>query len=61
LRSVGGLALGELVSLYRRVSDAGGELTLVNVQPFVAEVFAVTGLATLFGLSDGEPSVRALA
>jgi anti-anti-sigma factor len=61
VESVSCLALAKLVSLYCRVSDAGGALALVNVQPFVGEVFAITGLATLFGLSDGEPSVPAWA
>jgi anti-sigma B factor antagonist len=50
VESVSSLALAKLVALHRRASDAGGELALVNVQPFVGEVFAVTGLAKLFGL-----------
>jgi anti-anti-sigma factor len=37
--------LGRLAALHRAVSDAGGELVLVNVGPSLFEVFRATGLA----------------
>lgn len=39
--------LGALVVLNRKVRDAGGRLALVNVQPFVSGVLAVTRLDTI--------------
>jgi len=40
--------LGELVSAYSNVANAGGKLKLLNIQPRVAELLKITKLQNLF-------------
>jgi anti-anti-sigma factor len=44
---VGSEELGALVALNRKVRGAGGKLRLVNVEPPISGVFAVTRLDTI--------------
>ena len=53
LRYIGNQELGAIVTLNRKVREAGGRLSLINVQPAVADVFAVTGLDTLIQVRPG--------
>ena len=40
--------LGELVSSYSNVTNAGGKIKLVNIQPKVAELLKITKLYSVF-------------
>lgn len=48
--ALGSMELGTLVTLHKQLRDAGGRLTLFNLSPAVAEIFAVTRLDTLLGI-----------
>jgi len=45
-------ALGMLITLNKRVADAGGKLRLANISPQIYEVFAITRLNKLFDIHD---------
>jgi len=49
-------ALGMLITLHKRVREAGGELRLCNIQPTIQEVFKITRLDEIFQIcvSKGE-------
>lgn len=47
VKRLGGVELGTLVTLHKRVRAAGGRLTLFNVTPLLHEIFRVTRLDTL--------------
>jgi anti-anti-sigma factor len=42
--------LGKLVTLHLKVRQRGGKLTLLNVNPFVYEIFAVTQLIHIINI-----------
>lgn len=44
-------AISELLRLREQLSDQGGSLTLINVQPSVRRVLEITGLLDTFGVS----------
>jgi anti-sigma B factor antagonist len=54
--SIGSAELGTLVTLHKRLQASGGRLTLFNLNAHVSEVFTVTRLQTLLGISreDGK-------
>jgi len=52
VRFIQGLELGTLVILHARMKAAGGRLTIINVQPQIYEVFALTGLNQLIDISQ---------
>jgi anti-anti-sigma factor len=52
VRFIQGLELGTLVILHARMKAAGGRLTIINVQPQIYEVFALTGLNQLIEISQ---------
>jgi anti-anti-sigma factor len=56
-----GATLAALVTLYQQVRAARGQLTLENVEPFVFEVFEVTGLTRLLSVwgKSAVPGARA--
>ena len=41
-------ALGMLITLHKRVRQAGGQLRLCNIQPTISEVFKITRLDEIF-------------
>ena len=46
--------LGELVSAYTAVKNAGGELKLVNLTSKVRDLLVITKLVTVFDVKDDE-------
>ena len=46
--------LGELVSAYTAVKNAGGDLKLVNLTKKVSDLLVITKLATVFDVKDDE-------
>ena len=46
--------LGELVSAFIAVKNAGGELKLLNVTKHVSDLLVITKLVTVFDVSDNE-------
>ena len=51
--------LGELVSAYTAVKNAGGELKLVNLTKKVSDLLVITKLATVFDVKEDETSAVA--
>jgi len=45
-------ALGMLITLNKRVGEAGGQLRLSNISPQIFEVFKITRLNKLFEIHD---------
>lgn len=45
-------ALGVLVGGLKRCRELGGELRLVVAEPRIVKIFEITGLATVFTISD---------
>jgi anti-sigma B factor antagonist len=45
--SLGSTALGVLVSLHRRIDDAGGHLVIFNLAPHLQKLFRLTRLDTV--------------
>lgn len=50
VRQVTGMGLGKIMALHEQVQAIGGRLTLVNLDPFVYEVFEVTRLTTILDM-----------
>ena len=48
--------LGELVSAYTAVKNAGGELKLINLTSKVRDLLVITKLVTVFDVKDDEAS-----
>ena len=48
--------LGELVSAYTAVKNAGGELKLLNLTKKVRDLLVITKLVTVFDVKDDEAS-----
>ena len=46
--------LGELVSAFTSVKNAGGELKLLNVTKRISDLLVITKLVTVFSVSDDE-------
>ena len=44
--------LGTLISLNRKLTDAGGKLIIVNASPNIVEVFELTGLTKLINIEQ---------
>lgn len=51
--------LGELVSAYTAVKNAGGELKLVNLAKKVSDLLVITKLATVFDVKENETAAVA--
>jgi anti-sigma B factor antagonist len=51
--------IGELISAYTSVRNAGGELKLLNLTREVTELLRITKLCTVFDIEDDEPSAIA--
>ena len=51
--------LGELVSAYTAVKNAGGDLKLENLTKKVSDLLVITKLATVFDVKDDEASAVA--
>ncbi len=51
--------LGELVSAYTAVKNAGGDLKLVNLTKKVSDLLVITKLATVFDVKEDETSAVA--
>ena len=47
-------ALGKLVTLNRKIKDAGGKLVLCRINPNIYEVFEITKLNKLFNIKAEE-------
>jgi anti-anti-sigma factor len=56
LRFLSSMFLAMLVVLHKRVSSAGGTMTICGVQPNAAEVFRITKLDTIFHICRDEQS-----
>ena len=51
--------VGELVSTYTTVTNAGGQLKLLNLTKKIHELLAITKLLTVFQVFENEPAVLA--
>jgi anti-sigma B factor antagonist len=51
--------IGELISAYTSVRNAGGELKLLNLTREVHELLRITKLSAVFDIQDDEPSAVA--
>ena len=56
--SVDSAGVGELMSAYTTVLNAGGKLMLLNLTKRIQEVLAITKLLTVFEVLDNENSIR---
>ena len=54
IRMIGARGLGELVSIYRRVCNNGGQFKLLNLTPPVRELIRTTNLSEVFAFYDSE-------
>lgn len=45
-------ALGKLITMNKKVADAGGKLRLCSIRPDIYEVFAITRLNKVFDIRD---------
>lgn len=52
-------ALGQLITIHRRVKDKGGQLRLAEIPPQILEVFQITKLNKLFEIHEDAESARA--
>ena len=57
--SIDSTGIGELVSAYTSVRNAGGELKLLNLTREVRDLLRITKLCTVFDIEDDEPSAIA--
>jgi anti-sigma B factor antagonist len=57
--SVDSTGIGELVSAYTSVRNAGGELKLLNLTREVHDLLRITKLCTVFDIEDDETSAIA--
>jgi anti-anti-sigma factor len=57
--SLTSLMIGKLVTLNKRLRDAGGRLVLCNVKPDLRGVFEVTGLTRLLAIYPDEQAALA--
>jgi len=54
LKGISAKSLGELVSIFARVTRGGGEFKLFNLTPTVRQLMCATKLAGVFGCYDTE-------
>ena len=52
-------ALGKLITMNKKVSDAGGQLRLCSIRPDIFEVFAITRLNKVFDIRDDQQAALA--
>ena len=52
-------ALGKLITMNKKVSDAGGHLRLCSIRPDIFEVFAITRLNKVFDIRDDQQAALA--
>jgi anti-anti-sigma factor len=57
VRLLSSIGLSVLLTLHKQLRAAGGRLTIVNVQPPIGEIFAVTRLATVLDVHPKEAAV----
>ncbi len=53
---LGSSALAVLVSVHRRIADAGGQLVLCNLAPYLEDLFRLTRLDTLLHVRSAATS-----
>jgi anti-anti-sigma factor len=51
---IGAKGLGELVSIYGRVSNSGGQFKLLNLTPPVRQLISATNLSEVFAVYESE-------
>lgn len=51
---VNSAGLGALVSLFKDARSSRGEIRLVNLAPYVKEIFDITQLSSIFNIYDDE-------
>jgi len=56
--SVDSAGIGELMSAYTTVVNAGGKLMLLNLTKRIHELLAITKLLTVFEVLDSESTIR---
>lgn len=52
-------ALGKLITMDKKVKNAGGKLRLCSIRPDIYEVFAITRLNKLFDIRDDQEAALA--
>lgn len=52
-------ALGKLITMNKKVTDAGGQLRLCSIRPDIYEVFAITRLNKVFDIRDTQEAALA--
>ena len=52
-------ALGKLITMNKKVADAGGQLRLCSIRPDIYEVFAITRLNKVFDIRDTQEAALA--
>ena len=52
-------ALGKLITMNKKVADAGGALRLCSIRPDIYEVFAITRLNKVFDIRDTQEEALA--
>jgi len=59
LSSMDSSGLGELVSAFTRLSNAGGRLKVMHLPPKIADILQITQLITVFEIYDDEEEALA--
>jgi anti-anti-sigma factor len=59
VRDISSLALGLLVTMNKKLQEAGGKLVLCEIDPKIQEVFAIAKLDTLFVIRGDEKDALA--
>ena len=54
IRMIGAKGLGELVSIYGRVRNSGGQFKLLNLTPPVRQLISATNLSEVFAVYESE-------
>jgi anti-sigma B factor antagonist len=55
---LGSSGLGVLVTLHRRTKQAGGHLVLINLAPYLVELFKLTRLDTILDVRPAEAELQ---
>ena len=58
VRNISSMGLAKVVALHKQAKAIGGQVTLVNLDPFVYEVFEVTRLTTILDVQRGRVARR---
>jgi len=54
VKTIGAKGLGELISIYGKVRDGGGQFKLLNLTPTVRQLITATSLSEVFAFYESE-------